>query len=106
MISIDDFGVGYSSLETLIKNKFDELKLDKTLIDEIETKKGFLVCQNTVNLCKDLNIKVVAEGVETKAQLNSLRFMDVDYIQGYYFSPALPFEKVKEFSENFNLSDF
>jgi len=106
LISIDDFGVGYSSLETLIKNKFDELKLDKTLIDEIETKKGFLVCQNTVNLCKDLNIKVVAEGVETKAQLNSLRFMDVDYIQGYYFSPALPFEKVKEFSENFNLSDF
>ncbi|GAB6074974.1 hypothetical protein JCM15786_16310 [Nautilia lithotrophica] len=106
LISIDDFGVGYSSLETLIKHKFDELKLDKTLIDEIETKKGFLVCQNTVHLCKDLNIKVVAEGVENKFQLNSLKFMDVDYIQGYYFSPALPFEKVKKFSEEFNLNDF
>jgi len=105
-ISVDDFGVGYSSLETLIKYTIEELKLDKSLIDEIEDKKGYLVCKNTINLCKDLNIKVVAEGVEKKSQLNLLQEMGIDYIQGYIFSPAIPFRKVKEFSENFNLNGF
>jgi EAL domain-containing protein (putative c-di-GMP-specific phosphodiesterase class I)/cellobiose-specific phosphotransferase system component IIC len=105
-ISIDDFGVGYSSLDTLIRYKIEELKLDKSLVDEIETEKGLVVCKNIVNLCKEIQIKVVAEGVEKKSQLNLLQEMGIDYIQGYIFSPAIPFRKVKEFSENFNLNGF
>ena len=103
-ISIDDFGVGYSSLETLIKHQFRELKLDKSLIDEIESKRGFIVCKNAIQLCKDLNIKVVAEGVENKRQLEILKSLDTDYVQGYVFSAALPPEKIKLFSENFDMN--
>jgi EAL domain-containing protein (putative c-di-GMP-specific phosphodiesterase class I) len=62
-LSIDDYGVGYSSLETLIKYNIDEVKLDKSLIDKIETKKGYIICAHTIELCKDLNISIVAEGV-------------------------------------------
>jgi len=105
-ISIDDFGIGYSSLETLIKQEIDELKLDKSLIDEIETDKGYLICKHTIKLCKDLNISVVAEGVETKSQLEILKNFDVDLIQGYIFSPAIPIDKAIKFSHNFNLNDF
>jgi EAL domain-containing protein (putative c-di-GMP-specific phosphodiesterase class I) len=101
-ISIDDYGVGYSSLETLINYKIDELKLDKTLIDKIETQKGFLICSHTINLCKELKITVVAEGVETKKQLEICKKLNTDLIQGYIFSPAIPPKKVVEFSENFN----
>jgi EAL domain-containing protein (putative c-di-GMP-specific phosphodiesterase class I) len=104
-VSIDDFGVGYSSLETLVKYNIDELKLDKSLIDEIENPKGYLVCKNTIQLCKDLKIKAVAEGVETASQLEIVKNLDVDFVQGYVFSPAIPFEKVKTFSDSFNLTD-
>jgi EAL domain-containing protein (putative c-di-GMP-specific phosphodiesterase class I) len=100
-LSIDDYGVGYSSLETLIKYKIDELKLDKSLIDEIETKKGYLICKHTINLCKEIGIEIVAEGVETKKQLEILENLGVDLIQGYIFAPALPLEKAVQFAKGF-----
>jgi len=100
-LSIDDYGVGYSSLETLIKYKIDELKLDKSLIDEIETKKGYLICKHTINLCKEIGIEIVAEGVETKKQLEILKNLGVDLIQGYIFAPALPLEKAVQFAKGF-----
>jgi len=100
-ISIDDFGTGYSSLETIIKHNIDELKLDKTLIDRIESPKGFNVCKYTVQICHKLDCKVVAEGVETKKQLKIVEDIDVDFVQGYYFSKAIPFEEVKEYAAKF-----
>jgi EAL domain-containing protein (putative c-di-GMP-specific phosphodiesterase class I) len=100
-LSIDDYGVGYSSLETLINYEIDELKLDKSLIDRIQTHKGYLICSYTINLCKELGIEIVAEGVETQKQLNILKKLGVDLIQGYYFSPAIPLEKAVEFAKEF-----
>ena len=102
LISIDDYGVGYSSLETLIKYDIDELKLDKTLIDKITTSRGYLICAHTINLCKELDIKVVAEGVESKIQLRILKDLEADMVQGFIFSPALPLEKAIEFSKTRN----
>ncbi len=92
-VSIDDFGIGYSSLETLINHNIDELKIDKSLIDRIETKKGYLICRHIIDLCKGLGIVVVAEGVETKNQRKILEDLDVDLIQGYVFSPAVSIDE-------------
>jgi len=105
-ISIDDYGVGYSSLETLIRQNVSELKIDKSIIDEIETKKGFIVCKNTIHLCKELNISTVAEGVETKPQLEAVKKLNVDLVQGFVFAKALPVDKAVEFAKTFNLDDF
>lgn len=105
-ISIDDFGSGYSSLEIVTKLNVQELKIDKSLIDIVDTPKGFSVCKHTVEICHDFNALVVAEGVESKQQLEILKSIDVDLVQGYIFSPALPADKIKKFSENFDLKNF
>lgn len=103
-IVIDDFGTGYSSLETITKHTIKELKLDKSLIDIIEEKKGFLVCKHTVNLCHEMGCAIVAEGVETKKQLEIVQSINVDFVQGYYFSPAIPFEEVQPYTKTFTMS--
>jgi len=97
-ISIDDFGTGYSSFETLAKYKIDELKMDKSLIDIIEQTKGYLICKNTAKLCHEIKCDVVAEGVETKKQIELVKKINVDFVQGFYYSAAIPFNKVKEFT--------
>ncbi|MEM8594304.1 MAG: EAL domain-containing protein, partial [Pseudomonadota bacterium] len=96
-ISIDDFGVGYTSFETLHALPIDVVKLDKSLIDIIDQKKGFLICRHISNLCASLGYDIVAEGVETKEQLDVLKRLDIKYIQGYYFSPAIPMESMSDF---------
>jgi len=101
-IAIDDYGVGYSNLETITKHTIDELKIDKTLIDIIHTEKGLLVCRHIVNLCHDLECRVVAEGVETDQQSTLLHSIAVDTIQGYLFSPALPADDAKRYAETFS----
>ena len=89
-IAIDDFGAGYSSLETVTRYRIDELKLDKSLIDIVETRKGYLVCKHTVSLCHELGCRVVAEGVERPGQLERLRTIGIDLVQGYIYTRALP----------------
>jgi len=98
-ISIDDFGSGYSSLKTVTQYRIDELKLDKSLIDIINTRKGYLVCKHTTNLCHELGCQVVAEGVETEEQFDRVREIGVDRIQGFYFSKALPPEEIRRYCE-------
>jgi len=100
-IAIDDFGVGYSSMETLIRYDIDELKLDKSVIDKVKRIKGRVVCQNIVNLCKEMGYTVVAEGVEKLEQVHILQEMGVEYIQGFYFSQALPFREIEPFVKEF-----
>jgi len=100
-IAIDDFGIGYSSMETLIRYDIDELKLDKSVIDKVKKIKGRVVCKNIINLCQEMGYIVVAEGVEKLEQVNILRKMGVDYIQGFYFSQAIPFKEVEPFVKEF-----
>ena len=92
--SIDDFGTGYSSMRYLMNFPLDELKIDKSFIDHIlDNERNAAVIQTIITLARTLHLDVVAEGVETKEQLEALkRYGDV-LIQGYIFSPPLPNEK-------------
>jgi len=99
-ISIDDFGSGYSSLETIIKHQFYDLKLDRGLIAEITGDKGRLVIQKIVEICHGINTRVVAEGVETAEQLLRLCEISVDCAQGFYFAPAMPLAKAAAYLRN------
>lgn len=95
--SIDDFGNGYSSLSLLENLKFDVLKLDKSLIDTIlQKQQSKIVVSNIVRMAKELKMRIVAEGVETKETLNVLKELDCDLIQGYYFDKPL---SQKEFEQ-------
>jgi len=96
-ISIDDFGSGYSSLETIIRYQFYELKLDRSLTETVTDERGYLVCKNIVDICHQVDSKIVAEGVETKEQLERLCSMGSDFVQGFYLAPAMPLEEALEY---------
>ena len=87
LIAIDDFGTGYSSMSYIANYPFDVLKIDRSFVEQIEkNRKQQEVAYAIVQLAKRLDIQVVAEGVETEEQLNILRLMGTDAVQGYYFS--------------------
>lgn len=95
-LHIDDFGSCYSSLASLSELSFNTLKIDKSLIDHICEEKGQTLVRQVIMLSKMLNMKVLAEGVETKEQLDLLRKMKCDEIQGFYYARPMP---EKEFVE-------
>ena len=85
--SIDDFGTGYSSLKTLNQLQFDFVKIDRSFIKDLTKHEGSLqITKTIIQLAHLLNIKVIAEGVETSEQLEILKKLECDFIQGYYFS--------------------
>ncbi|WP_163922671.1 EAL domain-containing protein [Photobacterium sp. Alg240-V54] len=89
-ISLDDFGTGYSSLAAIIDIKPDIIKIDRSFIIDIEhCKESKMLVSLVLDLSHKLNVEVVAEGVETQAQLDILSSMACRYIQGYYYSPAV-----------------
>ncbi|MBN2823771.1 MAG: EAL domain-containing protein [Campylobacterales bacterium] len=87
-VAIDDFGTGYSSLQYLNKLSFNTLKIDKEFINNIDTK-GNVITQAIMGLSKTLGFVSVAEGVETQEQLETLKNMGCDIIQGYFYSKPL-----------------
>ncbi|MCM3403687.1 EAL domain-containing protein [Cytobacillus oceanisediminis] len=90
-IALDDFGTGYSSITQLKNYKFDVLKIDKTFIQAMDkTAEDAIITANLIQLAHGLNMKVVAEGVETFEQFYSLRKNECDQIQGYLFSKPIP----------------
>lgn len=91
-LHMDDFGSGYSSLTTLNELKFTTLKIDKSLIDYINSDRGNKIVQQVINLAHGLDMKVVAEGVEDKNQKDYLKKMGCDEIQGFYYSKPLKCE--------------
>ncbi len=96
-LSLDDFGTGYSSLSYLKQIPFDTIKIDKTFIDDLEEESGKSFVNMIVGIADDLNMQVVAEGVETKQQLDYLASIKCEQYQGYYCSKPLPadeFEKL------------
>ena len=91
VIEMDDFGTGYSSLNMLNQMKLDILKLDMKFIQS-ETAKPVDqdILQFIVGLARWMNLSVVAEGVETREQLERLREIGCDYVQGYFFAKPMP----------------
>ena len=92
-ISIDDFGTGYSSLNLLKELPVDVLKMDKEFFNETTlSRRGEKVVESVIQMAHSLDIKVVAEGVETQDQIDFLKKIGCDIIQGYYFAKAMPVE--------------
>lgn len=89
-IALDDFGTGYSSLNYLMKIPISTLKIDKSFIDNITSSiQNESIIKNIIQMAHSMDLKVVAEGVETQQQLSILKERKCDYIQGYYFSKPL-----------------
>ncbi|NOX16092.1 MAG: EAL domain-containing protein [Epsilonproteobacteria bacterium] len=105
-ISIDDFGIGYSSLLSLKDFPIDTIKIDKAFIDDIQNNaKTVKIIESIIYLCKKLDLKVVAEGVETVEQVTWLYENECDEIQGYYYSEPLPIDKFVKFVKAVNRLD-
>jgi diguanylate cyclase (GGDEF)-like protein/PAS domain S-box-containing protein len=91
-VTIDDFGTGYSSLYHLKNHPLDALKIDRSFIKDIPADKdSTAIVTATIAMAHSLQLEVVAVGVETEEQLEFLRERDCDVMQGYYFSPPVPF---------------
>ena len=94
-LSIDDFGTGYSSLSYLHRLPFDTLKIDRSFVSAVGEKgEGSEILRTIISLAKSLKKKVVAEGIETEAQLELLEGLGCHYGQGYLMSKPLTVEKM------------
>lgn len=99
-LSIDDFGTGYSSLSYLKKFPVDVLKIDQAFIRECQLNhEDAAICKTIITLGKSLGLMIVAEGVETEAQLDFLKYNQCDIYQGYYFSRPIPVENIPPLME-------
>ena len=102
-ILLDDFGSGYSSFSTVSDYDFDIIKLDMGFVRKIEVnEKATSIIKSIIDMAHHVNAKVIAEGAETKEQVEFLTDNDCDYIQGFYFSKPLTqkeFEKLLDESE-------
>ncbi len=99
-VSLDDFGSGHSNLSVLTSSNFDEVKIDKSIVDNIvDNSKSLAIAKLIVNMCEDFNIETsVAEGVEYSEQYNMLRSLKCTIGQGYFFDKPLP---ISEFNNKY-----
>lgn len=97
IVAMDDFGSGYSSVNMLKNIPLNVIKLDRGFfVDDKDVDKSQIVIKSIVSLIKQLGIRVVAEGIETRSQIEMLKKANCDIVQGYYFSKPLP---IKEFEK-------
>lgn len=98
-VSMDDFGAGYSSLNSLKELQLDVLKLDADFFRGADAQdRGLLIVSEVIDLAKKLNMKIVAEGIESREQVDFLTEQECDLIQGYFFAKPMP---VNEFEEKY-----
>lgn len=98
-ILLDDFGSGYSSFGIMEKYDFDILKIDMSFVKKIEHNyKNRVIIKKIIELCHEIGIKTVAEGAETKEQVDFLKECGCDYIQGYFYSKPLSTREFVEFA--------
>lgn len=83
-IGLDDYGEGHSNLSYLCDLPVDFIKIDRSIISNIEKNKSII--SSTIDMCHKINVKVVAEGVENELQLNVLKLLNCDFAQGFYFN--------------------
>jgi EAL domain-containing protein (putative c-di-GMP-specific phosphodiesterase class I)/GGDEF domain-containing protein len=95
--SLDDYGTGYSNISRAINMPLSVIKLDKSITNVERNTKLYSIGENTVRMIKDMNMKIVAEGIEDKKTLQLFEEMGCDYIQGFYFSKPLPKDEFIKF---------
>jgi EAL domain-containing protein (putative c-di-GMP-specific phosphodiesterase class I) len=98
--SMDDFGTGYSNLSKMSEVVYDLVKIDKSLIWPCFTEnneKSLAILKNMINMLLELNVKIVAEGIETKEMQDFLVAQNITYLQGYFFSRPIPEEEFLHF---------
>jgi EAL domain-containing protein (putative c-di-GMP-specific phosphodiesterase class I) len=99
-ISMDDFGTGYSSLSLLTKMPINTLKIDKSFVDPIaaqnERREDITVLRLIISLSKELGFVCLAEGAETRSQVDRLKELGCEIIQGYYFSKPIPISEYEQ----------
>ncbi|HWB32668.1 MAG TPA: EAL domain-containing protein [Acidobacteriaceae bacterium] len=96
-IAIDDFGTGFSSFSYLLQYDVDRLKIDRSFVDRSADEPNAAAIVNAIiSMAHSLNLKVVAEGVETDEQLDFLLRRNCDGAQGYYFSEPVPMERIRD----------
>jgi len=94
---MDDFGSGYSSLNILLETPFDVIKLDKKFMENMMvSRKGRLILEQVVTMANKLELGLLAEGVETKEQVDLLQSIGCDQVQGYYYAKPMPAENFFE----------
>lgn len=96
-IALDDFGSGSASFFDLKKYKFDGLKIDKDLVKHLSTKEGEIILSGLIDIGHKLNMTVLAEGAETKEQVDKLVKINCDVIQGFYFYKPMPVYEAKKY---------
>lgn len=103
-VSLDDFGVGYSSFNHIKTLPIDVVKMDRSLVCNIEDNiKDKAIVQTMINLCHSLNLTVTCEGVEVKNQVDILKTLNCDNIQGYYYSQPINKQEFEKFIIKTNL---
>ena len=99
-ISMDDFGTGYSSLSLLTQMPLDTLKIDKSFVDKVgtehENEKDLTVIRHIISLAKELQFTCLAEGAEQKRQVDKLRSLGCEIIQGYYYGKPIPIDQYEK----------
>ena len=92
LFSLDDYGIGYSNVRSIFSLDFDVIKIDKSILWEVqsenekETNNGQIILENSVRMLREMKLKILVEGVETADHLELLEQLQVDYLQGFYFS--------------------
>jgi diguanylate cyclase (GGDEF)-like protein len=105
--AIDDFGTGYSSLAYLRRMPIDIIKIDKSFVfGMLENNDDYQIIMSTIAMVKNLGLTVIAEGVESSAQLRSLAENECDLIQGYYFSKPVPETQIFDFIDDHIVNGF
>ena len=103
-LSIDDFGTGHSSLLTLLRLPFSELKIDRSFVAQCDTDpEAWKIVRATVSMARELGLRVVAEGMETEIVANMLRDAGCEVGQGWYFGRAMPEAELLDWLESFSL---
>lgn len=105
-IAVDDFGTGYSSLAYIKRLPIDKLKIDKSFVDDLpDIKEEIAIVRSIISIAKNLNIKIIAEGVENTAQRDFLRAEGCQLVQGYFYSKPLSADDYKQFLLKDNMTN-
>lgn len=101
--SLDDFGTGFSNAAVLPEIDFEYIKVDKSILwNSQKSRKAKILLEQMITLVQAMDMKTIVEGVETEAQKDYLLTRKIDYIQGFYFSKAIPVTEFVDFCKDFN----